>query len=174
MNKKICKTCEKEKNVIDFPKYYGKKKRTIKYRPHCKKCTYILEKERKTEEQKQNTRNYQKEYHKKNPLNAKVKSYQFHDRKFNRKSISLPEARNLIKGGVCRYCGNDKERELGLDRIDNAKGHELNNVVVCCEKCNFILSDIPEKAKVRLIDGLTNIYKNGDLKEWTIPTKRKK
>lgn len=41
---------------------------------------------------------------------------------------------NEILTGHCHYCG-DTER-LGLDRIDNSKGHTMDNVVVCCYDCN--------------------------------------
>lgn len=34
----------------------------------------------------------------------------------------------------CYYCG-ETER-IGLDRIDNSKGHMKNNVVPCCPECN--------------------------------------
>lgn len=40
-----------------------------------------------------------------------------------------------ISHGNCFYCG-DTER-LGLDRIDNHKGHTMDNVVVCCYDCNI-------------------------------------
>jgi hypothetical protein len=72
----------------------------------------------------------------------------------------------------CFYCG--VEYSKGLDRIDNSLGHSENNVRPCCEKCNNILGDIPDSAKVLLKDGLTLIQQKGLLEQWTIPTKRKK
>ena len=34
----------------------------------------------------------------------------------------------------CIYCGSTKD--IGLDRIDNKKGHSKDNVVPCCYICN--------------------------------------
>lgn len=42
---------------------------------------------------------------------------------------------DLIKSGSCVYCG-DKDK-IGFDRIDNNKGHNLSNCVLCCEICNM-------------------------------------
>jgi len=35
----------------------------------------------------------------------------------------------------CEYCGSTKD--VGLDRIDNTKGHHESNTVVCCALCNM-------------------------------------
>lgn len=35
----------------------------------------------------------------------------------------------------CDYCGSTKD--VGLDRIDNSKGHHESNTVVCCALCNM-------------------------------------
>lgn len=39
-----------------------------------------------------------------------------------------------IMNGKCHYCGDTTR--LGLDRIDNSRGHTKDNVVVCCYDCN--------------------------------------
>lgn len=41
---------------------------------------------------------------------------------------------NEILNGKCFYCEDTKR--LGLDRIDNSKGHTMDNVVVACYDCN--------------------------------------
>lgn len=171
---KICKTCKINKPYKDFPTYGNDKKRSVKYRPHCFSCKYKKAKAKETEKQKENKRKYLRDYHRKNPLNAKVKAYQHSDRKRNTKSIKLKEARELIEISNCFYCGESEKIKLGLDRIDNNDGHHKNNVVVCCEKCNNILGDIPFKAKELLADGLRKIKQQEILIEWEIPTKRKK
>lgn len=37
----------------------------------------------------------------------------------------------------CLKCGETDWHKLGCDRIDNAKGHLMNNVVCACYKCNI-------------------------------------
>lgn len=44
---------------------------------------------------------------------------------------------NMFKGG-CVYCGEKDWHELGLDRIDNSKGHSKDNVVCACKLCNWV------------------------------------
>lgn len=39
----------------------------------------------------------------------------------------------------CIYCGDT--RNIGLDRIDNSKGHTKDNVVPCCYECNCARMD---------------------------------
>jgi hypothetical protein len=36
----------------------------------------------------------------------------------------------------CDYCG-DEIRFIGLDRVDNNRGYEIDNVVPCCRRCNI-------------------------------------
>lgn len=56
--------------------------------------------------------------------------------------------------------------------MDSNLGHTRQNSVACCERCNFLLSDIPYSAKLLLKPGLQNIYSLHLLKAWVIPTKR--
>jgi len=43
---------------------------------------------------------------------------------------------------VCYYCDGELNKTgSGLDRVNNSKGYELNNVVPCCKRCNMIKSD---------------------------------
>lgn len=39
----------------------------------------------------------------------------------------------------CHYCGDT--RRVGCDRIDNKKGHTMDNVVPCCVECNTARND---------------------------------
>lgn len=41
---------------------------------------------------------------------------------------------NVMRNGKCVYCGDTSN--IGLDRIDNNRGHEIGNVVPCCYECN--------------------------------------
>lgn len=67
-------------------------------------------------------------------------SYRLNDKKHGFVSeISTQYLYNCIKTGSCFYCGDT--HNLGLDRIDNTKGHTIDNVVVCCYECNCARND---------------------------------
>jgi hypothetical protein len=46
-----------------------------------------------------------------------------------------------VKGTRARkgFCYN------GLDRVDNGKGYEIDNVVPCCKECNYAKCDRTQK-----------------------------
>jgi hypothetical protein len=46
---------------------------------------------------------------------------------------------NHILDGQCSYCGTPNN--LGLDRLDNKKGHVIDNVVPACLRCNTVRQD---------------------------------
>lgn len=54
-------------------------------------------------------------------------------------NIDLNWFKDQVENGHCFYCGDTKR--LGLDRIDNNKGHTMDNVVVCCYDCNVARSN---------------------------------
>jgi hypothetical protein len=64
----------------------------------------------------------------------------------------------------CFYCqyqlGAPVETGSGLDRLDNAKGYELGNVVSCCQHCNEIKMDklTPEET-IAAVDAILAVRK---------------
>lgn len=62
--------------------------------------------------------------------------------------LTLDEVKHIIHQ-PCHYCGviesdtfsrRVKKYQIkhnGMDRIDNAKGYEIDNIVPCCKVCNF-------------------------------------
>ena len=54
------------------------------------------------------------------------------------KPISIEQGLDLLSR-ACVYCGDTKR--VGLDRIDNSKGHSIDNVVPCCYDCNIARSN---------------------------------
>lgn len=48
---------------------------------------------------------------------------------------SFEEFRNKLTNAKCFYCGI--QDNLGLDRIDNSKGHTKENTLVACYRCNM-------------------------------------
>lgn len=57
-------------------------------------------------------------------------------------NISFNFYKNIIDN-ACVYCNEYEENGtgIGLDRIDNNKGYEENNVVRCCGQCNGFRSN---------------------------------
>ena len=53
------------------------------------------------------------------------------------------EEYKLLATGECKYCEQqylDGGYLLGIDRVDNNKGYEMENCVTCCAMCNMIKS----------------------------------
>lgn len=66
-----------------------------------------------------------------------ISSYKFKDKKNNVSGICDITIEWMIENifkKKCAYCGDTKR--LGCDRIDNSKGHTMDNVVPCCIECN--------------------------------------
>lgn len=66
----------------------------------------------------------------------------------------------------CHYCG-DVTLQRSLDRIDNALGHTMNNVVSSCIRCNYIRRDMPYEAFVSMRDALRFAREQGLFGAWT-------
>lgn len=176
-NQKVCKTCGESKLLQDFVPYYGEKRKEGLTRNVCRKCSSKKNTEniKNNPERKKKSKEYLRNYYKENKYLGKVKSYRTVDKKKELCSITINEFRELISlTPYCFYCSNNELSQLGLDRKDNLRGHSTDNVVVCCEKCNMILSDIPYEAKVLLSEGLKKINEQNLLKNWIIQTKRRK
>ena len=68
-------------------------------------------------------------------------------------SFSLEEYTKAIEP-ECYYCNGEfntpSKCGVGLDRLDNSKGYDIENVVSCCTTCNYLRGDIlsPEETKV--------------------------
>jgi hypothetical protein len=79
---------------------------------------------------------------------AKKRGYSF--------SLSFEDFQSLTKQ-ICFYCEKEPYQVLeprrrtqmsytynGVDRIDNAKGYQIDNVVTCCGVCNAMKSSYPQ------------------------------
>lgn len=79
--------------------------------------------------------------------------------------LSVQEIENIISV-PCSYCGESKLR-LTLDRIDNTKGHTLDNVVCSCIRCNLLRRDMPYEAWLELRSGLKSAREKNLFRGWT-------
>lgn len=76
----------------------------------------------------------------KNKISKMLSAYRSNDKKRNRVcDITKEYLRDIAENGKCVYCGDT--HNIGLDRIDNSKGHTLDNVVPCCYECNIARSN---------------------------------
>lgn len=78
--------------------------------------------------------------------------------------LTVDEVRIIIGSG-CSYCG-ESEMRIGLDRIDNSKGHTKDNVVAACIRCNYLRRDMPHKAWVMLVPSVRAAREAGVFGEW--------
>lgn len=165
-----CETCGTEDFQVNFP-CQRRKDGSLYFRKYCWSCKYS--KHDKGKHLNERVKEYQRSYARANRLDLRYKAYRNVDRtKYSACGLTIErdDAVRLMQL-PCFYC--EASPSHGLDRIDNARGHSRDNVRPCCEKCNLILGDIPDSAKLCLVDGLTKIQKNGYLIEWIIPTKRR-
>ena len=58
-------------------------------------------------------------------------------------NLTLSQYSDLMKEKICFYCDGDisKESGSGLNRINNTKGYEVENVKPCCWVCNRIMNN---------------------------------
>lgn len=71
----------------------------------------------------------------------------------------------LIERG-CEYCGETGLR-MTLGRIDNSRGHTLDNVVPACIRCNYARRNMPYAAWLCLADGMRRARELGLFEGWT-------
>jgi hypothetical protein len=79
----------------------------------------------------------------------------------------------LISTG-CRYCGvTQRELRIGLDRLDNMRGHLKSNVIPCCTRCNIVRGNMPYKAWLLIADTMRKVRELGLFADWVPGNKSK-
>lgn len=89
--------------------------------------------------QKEYQKQYRKTYNETKSGRAKklANTYKCRDKKRNMDNdITGDFIEKHIFDTPCIYCGETDFRKLGCDRIDNTKGHLVDNVVCACRQCN--------------------------------------
>lgn len=146
LTSKVCTKCGKEKDISFFHKY--KVGNRVYFRGDCKECWH-----------KQIVK-LKREYSYKNPI-----YFFFHLKASAKKrnvevSISKTDFVEWWKNQEqqCFYCKrhfndirldtdklNKKLRRLTIDRTNNKLGYIINNIILCCYRCNSIKSDYFDK-----------------------------
>lgn len=100
-------------------------------------------------------------------------SYLGSDRKRNRVcDLDLTFIKQSLEK-PCFYCGENDFNKLGLDRIDNTKGHLKSNVNTCCSNCNSIRSSMPYDAWIIVSKTVKEVKEKGLLEGWHFQTRYK-
>ena len=121
---KYCPKCCKERELSSF---YVDSTRPDKKNRICKECSKLSD-QKYTKTIRGRYTMYKK--------CAKYRGYPF--------LLTLDEFISLWDQN-CSYCG-EKIEGIGLDRIDNNKGYIIQNVVPCCEICNYMKQSSSKKA----------------------------
>ncbi len=89
------------------------------------------------------------------------------DKKHNRlNDLDIDWISNTIQQ-PCAYCLRHLNvLDMSLDRIDNQKGHVKDNILPCCNMCNYFRRNMPFEAWLLLIPGLKKAINLHLLDEW--------
>ena len=79
-------------------------------------------------------------------------------------NLTLQTVERLIING-CAYCG-ETGLKMSLDRVDNSKGHTINNVVPACIRCNFTRGRMPYRAWCVVATAMKAARELGFFGEW--------
>jgi len=128
---KVCRVCKREKDTSEFYDHPNMIDRLLSL---CKECHKV--RTRLNYSQKRETI---LEYRSKDPK-GRYQGYKGRaKRKKLRFDLSLNNFSKIIET-CCVYCG-EHEKLRGLDRLDNALGYTVDNVVSCCFMCNQMKSN---------------------------------
>lgn len=157
---KVCSKCKEEKTVEEFTKHKTTKDGLNVW---CKKCIRISSKDYYSINKKKILKKMKNKY-KQNSIKIlfREKTYRSttkgiyacikHSASKRRQVFSLSQEdfkkwyEKQLK--ICAYCKrtekdvikdrNNQYNRLTIDRKNNSKGYELNNLTLCCHKCNLI------------------------------------
>lgn len=166
-----CNKCGVTKSLNKDNFYLNKKANLFNY--HCIKCTkdkYVKVSDLTEEELQKRRLKDNKKYKKKKEFaesngiklitkkkeTAILNSYKTNDKNKNREfNLTFEFVQNSLKE-PCSYCGFPS---TGLDRIDNNKGHLIENCIPCCAECNVARMDNFTVSEMKLIGQAIKIVK---------------
>jgi hypothetical protein len=79
--------------------------------------------------------------------------------------LTVEFALGALKRG-CTYCGRIEGVIMTLDRLDNTKGHLMENVVPACFRCNVLKMDMPHEAWLTVLRGVREADKLNLFNGW--------
>lgn len=143
-----CRVC-KEIKPLDDTYFYKEKGRPYGYEYRCRKCNNIQSRNR----HKSGNNSYKS---KRNTSKRIVREYTRIDSKKSRCSNLTVEFVNESLSQHCVYCDYPS---TGLDRVDNKKGHTIENCVPCCKECNVARMDNFTHEEMKIIGKTIKLIK---------------
>lgn len=177
MESKACSHCGEVKTLDQFSLTYSKQYPNQK-RSYCERCrckmAYQSSKERyrNNEDYRERRRIAGRERERRNRADpSKRAMYLIKDCKKCDKKRGLDcdlnkDVVETLIASPCTYCG-DTDSIKTLDRIDNAVGHLLSNVVCSCIRCNMIKRDMPHDAWLEITPVIRRLREEGRFGDWT-------
>jgi hypothetical protein len=105
-------------------------------------------------------------------LNSRFRKAKREATKRNKDWFLSKEEYEVLIEDACFYCDGffpKTEVGSGLDRVDNAKGYYLSNVVSCCFTCNKVKSDVLSALETREVIKLVIAMRQPQLSNITQP-----
>lgn len=166
---KQCKKCQEYKPLTEFE--LQKKGDREYHRNVCNKCKNAYDHAR-TKETGRYDRRKERNRQRRHDPNHRVTyilrdCFLFDKAKGLKTDLNVELVAALINCG-CSYCGvkASDNLKIGLDRIDNSKGHTTENVNACCTRCNFIRRNMPYEAWILLVPGIRLAVERGLMDNW--------
>lgn len=173
-----CRKCGDEKDDNEFEINRGTARRRT-----CRSCRSVMQTSRPSykaynedPDVKAKIQAYRKTKRAENPDYAIFRDTLNSDRKngLGDHDLTRELILSLIVNG-CQYCGETKLR-MTLDRKNNMLGHNKDNVIPACIRCNYMRGSMPLEAWLELLPGVRAAREKGLFGDWrSVPlTKTKK
>ena len=167
----VCKLCGKA--WPEVTPYFQNKDGKNYYRPFCKECdnsNRLKYRKQPTSLEANQLNNLKRKQQRKSELpliraSIIIKSSTRVDKKKGRvTNLPLEQVAALITK-PCTYCGDTSSLST-LDRIDNSKGHTIDNVLPACLRCNITRGAMPYEAWLVVSKGMCLALESGLFKDW--------
>jgi len=158
MGRRTCTDCKKRKPLDKFGPLQGGKYR--------RRICYVCWGRNWRKKSGEHDREYRRRRRKADPVQTIWEDSRRADRKKKRNNNLTKDfiAEYIAKG--CSYCG-EKTIRMTLDRIDNERGHTMDNVVPACIRCNYIRGNMPYEAWLCFKAALRRARREGLFGDWT-------
>lgn len=174
MDQKTCTRCHTSKPLEEFGWKAPVKRTGIRYRrTHCKRChghlLGLLKENPERVRAKTQARNKRRSHERQHNVNQHKwiwEDSRHDDRDAGRENDLTKEFIKVEIEKGCSYCG-ETELRMTLDRIDNDRGHTMDNVVPACIRCNYTRKDMPHEAWLVVATGMREARQQGLFGDWT-------